>query len=119
MAAPRVPSGLSDAGKKLWRDTVAVYVLRADELVILKDACREADLVSRMEADLRTSDLLIEGSMGQKVVHPLLSEVRQHRVTMAALLRGLKLPDDAGAGQTNQQREAAQSRWASAHSKAS
>jgi hypothetical protein len=45
----------------------------------------------------------------------LVQEIRQHRSTMAALLRSLKLPDDSLNGAVSQQRAAAQSRWASAH----
>ena len=55
--------------------------------------------------------------MGQLVAHPLVAELRQHRATMAALLRGMKLPEEGDAGASNQQREAAQSRWASAYGK--
>jgi hypothetical protein len=63
-----------------------------------------------------------KGSMGQLVIHPIIGEVRTQRMARNALWRQLKLPDlDAGeqpAAETNQQRAAAQSRWASAHGKA-
>lgn len=116
MARVNAPRGLKAAGRRLWNATTDTYEMREDELVILKDACAEADLIARMEKELETEDLTVKGSMGQLVAHPLVQELRQHRSTLAALLRGLKLPDDgAEQGGSNQQREAAQSRWAQAH----
>lgn len=120
MARINAPRGLKVAGKRLWNATTDKYEMREDELVVLKDACAEADLIARMEKELESESLTVKGSMGQLVAHPLVQELRQHRSTLASLLRGLKLPDDEqGEGKHNQQREAAQSRWAVAHGKAS
>lgn len=111
MAVP-VPRGLKAAGRKLWKATTDKYEMREDELVTLKAACAEADLIDRMEKELQTESLTVEGSMGQLVAHPLVQELRQHRATMARLLIGLKLPDDdSGMGGVNQQRDAANARW--------
>lgn len=118
MAKITAPRGLKAAGKKLWTATTEKYELRQDELEVLRAVCAEADLITRMEEDLGSADLTVTGSMGQLVAHPLVGELRQHRATMAALLRGMKLPDDSGVGASNQQREAAQSRWAAAHGSA-
>lgn len=115
MAVP-APKSLKTVGRKLWRETTARYELREDELEILRAACGEADLIVRMEEELVDADLTVTGSMGQLVPHPLVSELRQHRTALATLLKGLKLPDE-GAVAGNQQREAAQSRWANAHGK--
>lgn len=115
--AVRVPNGLKAAGKKLWQSTTDLYDLRQDELEVLKGACSEADLITRMEDELADEPLTVKGSQGQLVAHPLVQELRQHRATMAALLRGLKLPDEATGAGENQQRAAAQSRWASARGK--
>lgn len=118
---PRVnvhaPSTLKVTGKKLWRETVKTYDLRQDELETLKAACGEADLIFRMEEALENAPLTVLGSQGQLVAHPLVQELRQHRTAMASLLRGLKLPDEGGAAQSNQQRDAANSRWAVPHGK--
>lgn len=119
MAKVSAPRGMGAAGKKLWKATTERYELRQDELEVLRAVCAEADLIARMEEALEGESLTVEGSMGQLVAHPLVTELRQHRATMATLLRGMKLPDDDGAAVSNQQREAAQSRWAAAHGKAS
>ena len=111
------PTSLGAAGKRLWRETARVYVLRQDELEILRSACHEADLVDEMDKALKGAPLLVKGSMGQDVINPLLQEVRQHRAAMAALIRGLKLPDaDADATpQINGQRTGGQTRWGATH----
>ena len=118
MTSISTPRGLKAAGKRLWSQTLETYDLRQDEKEVLRAACFEADLIARMEAELESEPLTVKGSMGQLVPHPLVSELRQHRATMASLLRGLKLPDlDAGGDSVNQQREAAQSKWAAAYGK--
>jgi hypothetical protein len=116
MSVP-APKGLKATGRKLWRETTDSFDLRQDELEALRAACGEADLITRMEAAMEDEDLTTLGSQGQIVIHPLVQEIRQHRATMTALFRGLKLPDDAGDGAVSQQRAAAQSRWAAARGK--
>lgn len=110
------------AGRRLWKQIcgtdTAKYVLRADELRILEDACREADLIDELAEEAKGCDKLVRGSMGQRVINPLISELRQHRTTLATLLSKLKLPDlpdegNPGAEQprSTAARNAAQSRW--------
>ena len=90
----RQPPGLGKGpGSKLWKEVTKVYDLRADELQVLEQACRETNLVSEMRLALDKADLLVSGSMGQVVVHPLVAELGKHRATLASLLRQLKLPD--------------------------
>lgn len=117
------PKNLGAAGLALWQKVTCQWTLRPDELRVLEDACREATLVDRIETELTNDDLMITGSQGQSVINPLVSEVRQHRGTLSALLRQLKLPDvDAtaeGESRSSQARDAAKSRWSVAHGKAS
>lgn len=117
MRSKTPPVSLDKKGRALWKEITAKYLLRSDELETLKAACGEADLIARIEEELKGEPLTTKGSMGQVVTHPLLTELRQHRITMAALLRGLKLPDDNGAA-VNAQREGGLSRWEKAHGKA-
>lgn len=118
MATVPAPSGLDVKGKKTWKSITGTYDLRADELDTLEDICREVDLIARLEDGLDGADLLTKGSQGQDVLNPLIAEVRQHRATKKALWSSLKLPDDAGSAPVaNQQREAAQSRWAASRGK--
>lgn len=115
-AKPAAPKGLSKPGAALWRDVLGKYELRVDEHRILEDACRERDLIARMEDQLADAPLMVAGSMGQLVLHPMVGELRQHRATFATLMRQLKLPDDAagsdqGGELSAKNRAAAQSRW--------
>ena len=113
---PQAPTGLSDGGSRLWATVVGAYDLRVDEQRVLEDACREADLIDAMVAGMEGKALVVEGSKGQPVVNPLVSELRQHRSTLATLMRQLKLPEDgdseAEAGRRSASaRSAANARW--------
>lgn len=117
MTKTPAPKGLGTDGSRLWRGVVDIYDLRVDELDVLERACRAADRVARMTAELG-DEVTTKGSMGQVVVHPLIAEIRAHEAQVASLLARLKLPDeDAGAegSRSTQARAAAQSRWAAAH----
>lgn len=115
--SPRIPERLGDAGAELWHSIAPVYDLRPDEVRILADACREADLVQRLEDDLDGAPLMVEGSQGQLVASPLVSELRQHRSVLSGLLKALKLPDSPAGSQqkvthiSEQARAAARARW--------
>ena len=124
MGKAQAPKNLGVRASAFWRRVVDKYELRADELRVLEDACREMRLIDEMEEALRESSLMIQGSMGQPVMHPLVAEIRQHRNVLASLLRSLKLPDEEGEeeaapSRSVQARKAAQSKWATAHGKAS
>lgn len=114
--APK-PADLGTQGSWLWDQITTGYDLRPDEVQVLRDACREADLIERLELEQRDQSLKSRGSQGQEVASPLVSELRQHRSTLAGMLRGLKLPDsDAQAAQkaetdSQKARAAARARW--------
>lgn len=93
---PKPPAGLHEAGKALWTGILKTYDLRVDELRVLEDAAREADLVADMQSAVDEYDFtfLVDGSMGQPVIHPLVPEIRHHRSTLQRLLASLKLPDE-------------------------
>jgi hypothetical protein len=73
------------------------YEFRPDEARILQDCCAEIDLIDDLDAAQRGAERIVKGSMGQQVINPLISELRQHRATLANLLGKLNLPDDANA----------------------
>lgn len=110
---PKIPAphGLKKRGRKLWRDVIPAYQLRADELVLLETACRCVDLVDQLEADMADQPLTVKGSMGQLRENPLLSETRQQRALLNRTLAQLALPDDPSVVPVNQHRAAAAARW--------
>lgn len=121
MAIPKAPAGLSAKARRIWRDILADHELRTDELRILEDACREVDLIERMEAALVKVDdagelenpLVVKGSMGQPASSPLVQEIRQHRNTLKSLFAALNLPDEDHPSSTRSSaaRDAAMARW--------
>jgi hypothetical protein len=50
------------------------------------------DEIAQLEAAL-PARLTVKGSRGQPVAHPLLGELRMHRVVLRALVKQLSLPD--------------------------
>ncbi len=113
----RAPSGLKGS-KKLWKQVVTEYELRPDELRLLEDACREADTIDALQEAASQADLLGTGSTGQTVIHPLIPEIRQHRIVLARILGSLRLPDDptvAGSSASDKARTASLARWQRAH----
>jgi hypothetical protein len=121
MSKPAAPRGLAAVGAKLWREVVATYDLRVDELTVLEAACRASDRSALMRDELDALPLMVTGSTGQQVVNPLVAEIRAHEAQVASLLARLKLPDDpvdaADSPRSAQARAAAQSRWSTAHGK--
>lgn len=117
-----VPDRLNTSGAFLWAETTKNYRLRADELLLLEQACREADLIDDLYNDLRFGSNTVSGSQGQEVANPLLVEIRQHRTLYGQLISRLGLPDLAEQGEglhavpeVNQQRNAVNSRWHKAY----
>lgn len=115
MAKPATPTRLGTKARTLWTSITTTYDLRADELRILEDACREVDLIERLEKEMGKQPLTVKGSMGQTVAHPLVQEIRQHRGTVKSLLGALDLPEDDGdskpASRSTSARAAAEARW--------
>jgi hypothetical protein len=115
--APRPPSSLGEQGRALWDSVIPQFELRPDELRILIDACREADLIERLHEALLNAPLVTRGSMGQEVASPFVSELRQHRATLSQLLSKIKIPDTPGtaarrkAKTSENARLAARARW--------
>lgn len=109
------------AGNTLWSSIAEGdrYDLRPDEVAVLTAACKTADrhaLVEKAWVEMGRP-FMSKGSMGQEVTHPLLAELQKLEAHQAGLLARLKLPDEPGGERPNQQREAAQSRWAGARGK--
>jgi hypothetical protein len=110
------PPGLKASGKRLWAAVATKYVLTPAELEMLGQACRTADELDRLERAVRQlSELTVRGSTGQPKAHPLLEEVRRHRVLLERLTGALCLPnEDEAAGRSPSQKhgqKAINARW--------
>ena len=113
----RMPAGLGDAGKGLWRCLSDVYVeFTPSEVQLLTMACRTADDCAKLEAAIRKLGAFVTGSAGQPVLNPAIPEARQSRLAISRLLGLLDLPnpDDEEKPATAASRHAAKaanSRW--------
>ena len=59
------PDGLETAGRQLWDSVTATFVLNAGETAILRQAAATADEIALVEAELRSSSLVVAGYAGQ------------------------------------------------------
>jgi hypothetical protein len=111
---PRPPVGLAVAGRALWRSLVAVYEFDPRELLVLRAAAAQADLVAQLEEVLASDGLVVPGSKGQLRLSAVAAELRQSRLALSRLLSDLAIP--AASGQSLSPgsvrgRKAANSRW--------
>ncbi|EKT81860.1 hypothetical protein WSS_A15249 [Rhodococcus opacus M213] len=92
---PRMPRGLSDEGKKLWKDLTEVFDFTDEpaKLRVLFDACKLADTIKRLDDEAAASPLVVQGSTGQPVIHPCVAQGQSARGLMATLLAKLGLPE--------------------------
>lgn len=112
-APPEPPDGLEDAGQRLWRSIVGPLELRPDETPLLTAACRTLDEIEAMQLALADAPPVVTGSKGQVRPHPLIAEVRAHRLALRQLLGslGIEDPDDAGGEGSVAGRKLARARW--------
>jgi hypothetical protein len=119
---PRKPAGLGAEGGTLWAEITSEL---ADDGLIptsrerrwLLDACREADLIADLMASLEGEPHVVKGSQNQPVAHPLIAEIRQHRVTLSGLLARLKMDDPTEAASGRGSRTTAHQARAAAYAR--
>jgi hypothetical protein len=97
---PRRPRRLQAAGRALWDEITAEFELGPAEIQILTRACRCADVIESLEADLAGSDLILKRNGKPDRSSPVLVEMRLQTLVFARLLASLRLPgdDDGRAG---------------------
>lgn len=86
-----VPRGLKAAGRRLWRSTVAEFVLAEHELALLLQVCRTADACEALQGHIEADGVLDESPQGRRA-HPALVELRQQRTVFARLIAQLGIP---------------------------
>jgi len=110
-----VPRG---RGRRFWLATLKLFALTGPELEILAEAARTLDELDALRDAVAATGTTTEGSRGQPVVNPALSEMRQARAELRRLLEMLSLPDpeqDSGKAVTGARSaraaKAARTRW--------
>jgi len=115
-AAAPAPASLGKSGRALWRailaDVPQGFQLDHREIALLERACSCADRIADLDALVKKEGLMVDGSKGQRVLHPGIAEARQQKTTMQRLLQALELgePAEESVG-ARQARKAAQARW--------
>jgi P27 family predicted phage terminase small subunit len=114
------PGTLGEAGRRLWdsvlSDVAEGWELDARDVAYLEKACRCADELASLEANIDADGTMVEGSKGQVRVHPAISEARQLRVTLLRLLGAIELsdpsnPERSATAAQQRGRHAARARW--------
>ena len=110
------------AGRRLWKTVVSDadsqdIDLDSRENAWLEDACRLADRLEQLEAELASSTLMVTGYQGQPVINPIVPEIRQTRALRAQMLARIVVtpPEEkqssGGFPRAVQARNAANKRW--------
>jgi hypothetical protein len=82
------PKGTRQNGEALWYSTLARYKFQQHELMMLREAVRTVDQLDRL-SDAIAHSRTITPTGG---VHPAITEARQLRITLTAILTFLQLP---------------------------
>lgn len=86
----RTPDGLGLAGIDLWLSVSSGRQLDAASRVLLLNACRIADRLDALDAEI-DGRLLSFNQRGDEVINPLISEHRQQYSTLASILSRMGL----------------------------
>lgn len=112
---PKPPAGLQKPGKALWQKIAGTWELNLAELETLHLACRTADRLAEMEAQVAAEGLTLQGRNGT-VIHPLLAQIRLSTAALDKLIAHLRIPaeEEEPLPMTYRQRQAsnaARIRW--------
>jgi hypothetical protein len=117
------PTGLSAASRRLWRRVTEEFELAPGELLIFESLCRTRDELAELQtvaAEVaEAGELFQETNTGQVKPHPVLEEIRRHRVLLERQAASLNLPHLPGtkpvykppSAASNRARKAAMARW--------
>ena len=86
---PKTPAGLAARGKRIWRSVVDEFLLSEQELALLLELARTADVLDRL-----AKTVAVEGDSIDGKPHWALIESRQLRITFARISAALRLPEE-------------------------
>jgi len=89
---PSPPAGLRASGRRLWHSVLTDFELAEHELVLLRQACRSADVCDQLGSVLAADGVMATTRLGEQKVHPALVELRQQRLVLARLIVALRVP---------------------------
>jgi P27 family predicted phage terminase small subunit len=113
---PAPPTGLSAAGKRLWKaiinDVAADWELDAKDLALLAEAAKTADTLDKLEKAVKKDGATVYTENGRPLVHPAIDQANKLRGTQQKLLAAIDLePNDDATARSRFARDAARARW--------
>ncbi|MFE2466243.1 hypothetical protein [Streptomyces mirabilis] len=87
-----VPDGLGESGTRLWESVADPFELDVHEQLLLLQACRTADLLDRLSAEVAAGGLTVVNQKGDRISNPVVVEQRQQSITLTRLLASLRMP---------------------------
>jgi hypothetical protein len=86
----RAPKELRRSGREVWNAVVQHLDLDRHEVQLLLEACRTADRLDALAADIaERGTVLPDGGL-----HPALKETREQQIVLTRLVASLRLPED-------------------------
>ena len=105
-SAPKPPRGLGPRGRAVWRACHDGFVFEPDRLAVLEEFCVAFDELKRLQQVMADEPVVTRGSRNQPISHPLLAEIRLHRLMLAKLSSALHIPEDPDAPPVQKPRKA-------------
>jgi hypothetical protein len=90
VSIPKPPADAGAAGRRLWRGVTSRYELEPQEMELLRQAVRVADLCEELQATVDREGVMVDGR-----AHPAAVELRQQRALLGRLIVALRIPADA------------------------
>lgn len=85
------PAGLGERGRRMWRESLAIWSLTPAHLVLLEEACRIADRLELLDSILRASSVDVNADSAQFAdISGLLAESRSQSAALKALLAEIR-----------------------------
>ncbi|GHA01423.1 hypothetical protein ACFOOM_12170 [Streptomyces echinoruber] len=85
------PAGLGERGRRMWRESLAIWSLTPAHLVLLEEACRIADRLDLLNSILRASTGGVNPNIEQfGDISGLLAESRQQSSALKLLLAEIR-----------------------------
>ncbi|MGP6172003.1 hypothetical protein ACTU6V_12450 [Microbacterium sp. A204] len=112
----KVPTGLGKRGKAFWAALTEKIEYAVQESEVLVEACRTLDRIDELTEAVQSDGVMISGSMGQRILHPAIGELRQQQASFVRLVGALHLPEDEQAKDkfhTARAKAGAAGRWGS------
>ncbi|MFF9310091.1 hypothetical protein ACF1BS_04185 [Streptomyces sp. NPDC014748] len=85
------PAGLGERGRRMWRESLAIWSLTPAHLVLLEEACRIADRLDLLESILRAPSADVNADTPQFAdISGVLGESRKQSAALKALLAEIR-----------------------------